>query len=130
MTDDENPGPNRLATGTSVLTLSGELDYDRGDEVSAQVDSAFAARPPVLVVDLSRVTFADSFALRLLIIAHRRMRTGGGLLVLAGPLTEAVSRLLEATATDRYFTLAPDLPEAERMAAAFRSPPATDTGPA
>ncbi|MFD9687200.1 STAS domain-containing protein [Kitasatospora sp. NPDC059146] len=120
---------HRNTPGMAVLALSGELDYDRGAELSEQLDAAVAARPPVLAVELAEVTFADSFALRLLVLADRRMRSEGGLLLLVGPLTSAVSRLLEVTATDRHFTLAPDPREAARMAAAFRRPPTTGTGP-
>ncbi|MEU5384816.1 STAS domain-containing protein [Kitasatospora cineracea] len=130
MTDDSGAAPDPFPAEVAVLVLSGELDYDRGAELSERMDAALAARPPVLAVDLSAVSFADSFALRVLVLANRRMRAEGGLFMLVGPLNVAVARLLEATATDRYFSLAPDLTAAARTAAAALRPPATGTGSA
>ncbi|MEU6974189.1 STAS domain-containing protein [Kitasatospora aureofaciens] len=116
MTDDTRPASPRSSEGMSVLTLHGELDYSHGEQLSATVDAALAAAPAVLAVDLSDVTFADSFALRVLVLAHQRMRTAGGSLILVGPLTIAVQRLLEATATDKHFTIAQDMAAAEAVA--------------
>ncbi|MFF2348652.1 STAS domain-containing protein [Kitasatospora sp. NPDC058115] len=117
MTDDTSPvrppGPGR----TSVLRLSGELDYDTGRELTACLDAAVAERPAVLAVDLSEVTFADSFALRVLVLAHLRLQEAGGAMVLVGQLAPSVRRLLEITATDRHFTLADSVTAAERAVA-------------
>ncbi|MFB6893225.1 STAS domain-containing protein [Kitasatospora sp. NPDC056327] len=112
MTDDTSParppGPGR----TAVLRLSGDLDYDTGQELTESLDAALADRPDVLAVDLSAVTFADSFALRLLVLAHRRLEESGGAMVLVGPLATPVRRLLEITATDGHFTIADSVAEA------------------
>lgn len=58
------------------------------------LDAEVAAGPLLLVVDLSRLTFMDSWALHTILKAWRQLRDAGGALALAGP-TGAVRRILE-----------------------------------
>lgn len=84
--------------GVQVLTLSGELDLDTVDEIVPALEAALAEAPAALVVDLSRVTFADSSALNLLLRTHARTS-----LHLGGPLHSAVQRMFEVTGVTGVF---------------------------
>lgn len=59
---------------TRVVVLRGELDISTLDEATALIEAAEADAPPVLVVDLSALTFVDSSGVRLVLLADRRAR--------------------------------------------------------
>jgi len=59
-----------------------------------------AARPPLLVVDLSRLTFVDSWALHVILAARRDLGAAGRALALAVP-AGAVRMVLELTGAGR-----------------------------
>jgi stage II sporulation protein AA (anti-sigma F factor antagonist) len=82
-------GPARL------VTLAGEADITARhlhDALAAEV----TASPLLLVVDLSKLTFMDSWALQVILKAGQSLRRAGGRLVLAGP-SGGVRRILELT---------------------------------
>jgi len=67
-----------------VLSLAGEADMtatDLRDALAAQL----AARPRLLLVDVSALTFIDSGATQMIIAAHRVARHEGGTLALIRP---------------------------------------------
>lgn len=108
MIDDAPPASNgpgdRLAiTGTSgphpVLALVGELDAYTGPALS----QALAAAGDV-TLDLSGVTFVDSSALRILVLAHQQRAEHGARLRLQAP-SDAVRRLLDVSGLDRLFAI-------------------------
>ena len=73
-----------------VVEVVGELDLATSEELGTLLDST-AARP-VVVVDLSRVSFIDSTTLSLLISARDRLRSEGSScrLVICTPIVERV----------------------------------------
>jgi anti-anti-sigma factor len=77
---------HRLADGTVVVDVRGELDLASTatlrDELSAQVT---AMRPPLVMVDLGLVTFMDSTALSALISVQRSARSVGASLRVVNP---------------------------------------------
>ena len=85
-------GPFRL------VELSGEADMT-SRHLKDVLDAEVAARPLLLVVDLSRLTFMDSWAMHTILSAARSLRGAGGTLTLAGPSGE-VRRVLELTGAD------------------------------
>ncbi|MFJ4675438.1 MULTISPECIES: STAS domain-containing protein [unclassified Kitasatospora] len=123
---DHTPGPPE----PTVLHLSGDLDHDSERELAEAVDAAVTRSTGALVLDVSAVTFADSSALRTLVLTQQRTEAAGGALVLLGPLAPVVRRLLEITSTDGYFTVAESLPQAREAAAALlrRHPHGTGAG--
>ncbi|WP_158585338.1 STAS domain-containing protein [Kitasatospora sp. SolWspMP-SS2h] len=124
---DHTPGPPE----PTVLHLSGDLDHDSERELAEAVDAAVTRSTGALVLDVSAVTFADSSALRTLVLTQQRTEAAGGVLVLLGPLAPVVRRLLEITSTDGYFTVAESLPQAREAAAAAllrRRPHGTEAG--
>ncbi|MEI5011017.1 STAS domain-containing protein [Streptomyces sp. NPDC087659] len=89
-----------------VVQVSGECDADEAGALARTLAAPFDGTALGVVVDLSRVTFADSSFLHTLIEAHRRHLAAGLPLVLAQPHS-AVQRLLDLTDTARHFTVAP-----------------------
>jgi anti-anti-sigma factor len=63
--------------GTAEVVLSGELDIATLDEAERRVQAAEAAGPPLLVIDLSSLTFVDSSGVRLALLADERARAAG-----------------------------------------------------
>ena len=118
----------RLANGTPVLVLAGELDLYRAPEIehalaqateakrdgdrhgqtcgAPSADDASTSNKGVrpIAVDLRSVTFLDSTTLALLLDASQRQRARGGeLLILVGPQTPTTA--FEVTGFDRLLTI-------------------------
>ena len=91
------------ADGTVVVRLEGELDLAASGSLRAHVDAA-AGSP--LVLDLERVTFVDSSAVRDLVRARLDAAARGDRFVLAA-VPPVVMRILELTQTSRLFDIAP-----------------------
>jgi len=63
--------------GVAEVVLCGELDIATLDDAERQVEAAAAAAPPLLVIDLSGLTFVDSSGVRLVLLADDRARSAG-----------------------------------------------------
>jgi anti-anti-sigma factor len=90
------------AGGAVVVRLEGELDLAASGSLRAHVDAA-AGSP--LVLDLGRVTFVDSSAVRDLVRARLDVAARGDRLVLAA-VPPVVMRILELTRTATLFDVA------------------------
>jgi anti-sigma B factor antagonist len=86
-------GPFRL------VELVGEADLTCR-QLKDVLDAEVASRPPLLVVDMSRLTFIDSWALHVILSAWRELQAAGCVLALASP-SERVQRVLELAGVDR-----------------------------
>ncbi|GAB7148638.1 STAS domain-containing protein [Mycobacterium riyadhense] len=53
-----------------VLTVSGEVDMLTAPRLDAAIHTALAAKPPTLIVDLSKVEFLASAGISVLVAAH------------------------------------------------------------
>ncbi|WP_432075270.1 STAS domain-containing protein [Streptomyces wuyuanensis] len=89
-----------------VVQVSGECDADEAGTLARTLAAPFDGTVLGVVVDLSRVTFADSAFLHTLIEAHRCHLAADVPFVLAEPHF-TVRRLLDLTDTARFFTVAP-----------------------
>jgi anti-sigma B factor antagonist len=100
------PAPHGLAIETDqqgdqvVVRVKGELDLSTTPQLSAALDDAATATPSTVVLDLGGVSFIDSSALRVLVMAGRSLADGGRTLQI-GPRSEMVARLLTMTSLDR-----------------------------
>ncbi|WP_329519099.1 STAS domain-containing protein [Spirillospora sp. NBC_01491] len=96
-----------------ILYLNGELDCAQAETVRAMVDETLGRpRPdgpgrPRIALDLSGVSFCDSYGLSVLVYAAKRVRSRGGVLLLAGASSQ-VRALIERCGLQRLLTLAPD----------------------
>ncbi|MFD3699669.1 STAS domain-containing protein [Streptomyces sp. NPDC058646] len=86
--------------GVRVIVCAGEFDQDTLPPLKAATTEA-AADPALhrIVLDVSRVAFADSAMLNLMLMLLR-----SGRLVLAGPIPVQLDRLLEITQCRPLFT--------------------------
>ena len=66
-----------LPAGSAEVVLRGELDIATLDDARRQIEAVEAGAPPVLVLDLSRLTFVDSSGVRLALLADDRARAEG-----------------------------------------------------
>jgi anti-sigma B factor antagonist len=91
----------------ALVTLHGELDMARVDEVEAELGRVEATRPARLVLDLRSLTFLDSSGLRVVVMAGNRARRDGlSLTVVRGP--EQVHHVFEITGMDRQLPIVDD----------------------
>ena len=65
------------ADDTLEVVLEGELDIATVDDVQRRVAAAERQAPPLLVIDLSSLTFVDSSGVRILLLADDRARADG-----------------------------------------------------
>lgn len=87
------------AEGQSRLVeLAGEADIT-SLRLKDALDAEVAAGPLLVVLELSRLTFMDSWALHTILGAARTLRGSGGTLALAAP-SDAVRRMLELSGAD------------------------------
>ena len=91
-----------VAAGESgpLLSLSGEADVTTAAELSEALTAQLAGGTRHLRVDLSGLRFADSSAIRALVLAGRTLKQRGGALELANP-QPVVARALSLLGVDR-----------------------------
>jgi anti-anti-sigma factor len=86
-----------------VLDVAGDVDIVTAPQVQAAVEHALAGRPPVLVLDLTGVTFLSSAGLSVLVAA--RSTAGADTRVRVVAASGVVRRPLELTGLDVVFAL-------------------------
>lgn len=86
-----------------TVELSGDIDIAIKEELRARLDAA-AAQSDSVDIDLSKVHYADSTALGLIIGLRKRLRERGGEVRLVAP-SERVRKLLNYAGLDRAFTI-------------------------
>jgi anti-sigma B factor antagonist len=98
--------PSRESSGApyTLVELTGEADATNLQQLREALESEVAARPRMLIVDLSGLNFMDSSALRVLLHASRELDREGGVLGLAGP-HGSVARVLRFTRADQLVPL-------------------------
>jgi anti-sigma B factor antagonist len=93
--------------GLVRLLLRGELDLSTVTKVQDALQRVEAEPPPVIVLDLSKLTFLDSTGLRCLVTADQRARDAGRRLVIVrGP--DAVQRVFEITRLEERLEMVDD----------------------
>jgi anti-sigma B factor antagonist len=108
----------------SVLRLHGELDASNADRLRRAVSSALERHPPIIVVDLSGLSFTDCAGLSVLVWAHKLLAGRRHELLIIGA-NPAVQRLLHLTELDTYLHLS--TPDAAMTTP--RQAPGSDNGP-
>jgi anti-sigma B factor antagonist len=94
----------RVDATTHVVTVEGEVDIFTAPELKERIAAAIDAGGEVVVVDLAGTTFIDSSSLGVLISAHRRLRGGGGRLIVACDV-RAVINTFKITGLDTVLEL-------------------------
>lgn len=88
LTEHEN------AARVCVVRVQGEIDMITATELGMALESVIHRGCTNLVLDLEKVTYADSSALRLIVVINRLLEPKGGRLVLAGA-SRNVTRIIE-----------------------------------
>ena len=86
-----------------MVELAGDVDIAVKDELRARLDAA-AEQADTIDIDLSKVNYADSTALGLLIALQNRLRQRGGTVRLVAP-SERMRRLLNYAGLERSFPI-------------------------
>lgn len=102
-----------------VLTLSGELDISRTEELDEMAASAVSHQGINVIVDLSAVTFMDSSALRWLLRLQDRIGEVQGRLRVIAPSGGSLVRLLSLTGLEDRFAVFPTRTAAEEEPSGF-----------
>ena len=93
--------------GLIHLALKGELDLSTVGKVQEELRRVEASGPPVLVLDLSKLTFLDSTGLRCLVTADERGREAGRRVVIVrGP--DPVQRVFAITRLEERLDMVDD----------------------
>jgi anti-anti-sigma factor len=88
-----------------VLSFRGELDLARTGSLRKAIDQSLAAgRRPYLALDLTEVSFCDSYGLSVLVYAAKKVRERGGTLLLTG-VSRQVRMLIERCGLQGLITL-------------------------
>ncbi|MFB6591670.1 STAS domain-containing protein [Streptomyces diastaticus] len=90
-----------------VIGVHGDVDLHTAPALDAALARALREAAPRTVVDLSGTSFADSSILGSLLRALRDHRERERRLIIAGPMSDLVSRLFEVTGTLAAFETAP-----------------------
>jgi anti-sigma B factor antagonist len=86
-----------------TVELTGDVDIAVKDELRARLDAA-AEQADTVDIDLSKVDYADSTALGLIIALQNRLRERGGTVRLVAP-SERVRKLLKYAGLERAFEI-------------------------
>lgn len=86
-----------------MVELAGDVDIAVKDELRARLDAA-AEQADTIDIDLSKVNYADSTALGLIIALQKRLRQRGGTVRLVAP-SERMRKLLNYAGLERSFEI-------------------------
>ena len=89
---------------SSRVSLAGEVDLSRFEEIDQALAEAEASAPATLEIDVSEVSFMDSQGLRLLLRARERAAAKDRRLTLVDP-SPAVRHLLELSGLNDEFDI-------------------------
>ncbi len=93
--------------GLAKIVLRGELDLSTVGKVQDALQNVETDAPPVIVLDLAKLTFLDSTGLRCLVTADQRAREAGRRLVIVrGP--DAVQRVFAITRLEERLEIVDD----------------------
>jgi len=87
-----------------TLTLAGEIDLSTSHLLVDAIDRAVAEGASIVVLDFAEVGFVNSTGLGAMVAATKRLRNGGGDLVLRH-FRGIPATALATTGLDRFFTI-------------------------
>jgi anti-sigma B factor antagonist len=96
--------------GVAVVSVGGEIDLSTAPAFEAVIAEALEEDPPVLVIDLSEVTFMASVGLR--ILAATQEKVGKSIQIAVVADNAAATRPMQLTGLDNLISLYPTVDEA------------------
>jgi anti-sigma B factor antagonist len=100
----------RRREGVAVVTIGGEIDLSTAPAFEAAIAGALDDGPPVLVIELSEVSFMASVGLRILAATHEKVSKSAQVAIVAN--NPATSRPMQLTGLDKVMALYPTLDDA------------------
>lgn len=89
---------------TGLITLEGEIDLSTSHLLVDAIEAAIDAGATTVVLDFAAVAFVNSTGLGAMVAATKRLREGGGDLVLRH-FSGMPASALATTGLDRFFTI-------------------------
>lgn len=106
MIQGDQPSRRHLSTyrvqGSTILELHGEIDIAATIAITPLLDAATSRPEPLVVLDLTQITFLDCSGLSLLCRVHRRVASRHGDLKLVCPHRQTLRLLRLARLTDVF----------------------------
>ena len=99
-----------------VIVLAGEADLTCAEQLDAVIAGQLAGVTRQLTIDVSRLRFADSAAIRTLLLAARTLTERGGRLVLLDP-QRSVARMLALLGADQMMAVRGKAPTRQQLEA-------------
>ncbi len=96
--------PLTITISADVLVLVGEIDLATSHLLVEAIDGAINRGEQMVILDFSKVTFVNSTGLGAMVAATKRLRGGGGDLVLRS-FRGIPASALATTGLDRFFTI-------------------------
>jgi anti-sigma B factor antagonist len=96
--------------GVAVVTIGGEIDLSTAPAFEAAIAGALDRDPPVLVIELSQVSFMASVGLRILADTQEKVSKSAQVAIVASNL--ATSRPMQLTGLDKVMSMYPTLDDA------------------
>jgi anti-anti-sigma factor len=94
----------------AVLTLAGSMSFDDGPTLDTHVARLLEAKPSLVAVDLSGLTFVSSVGIAALVSLHRAVHAYGGSTRLVAP----TARVFDVLDKSRIIEFMPVFPSVER----------------
>ncbi|MBL8745607.1 MAG: STAS domain-containing protein [Phycisphaerae bacterium] len=82
--------------GGAVLTIAGAVSYDDARTLETEIAQVVEAKPGVVAVDLSGLSFISSVGIAALVTLHRGLHATGGAARIVGPSTNVFGVLEKA----------------------------------
>jgi anti-sigma B factor antagonist len=96
--------------GVAVVSIGGEIDLSTAPAFEAAIMGALDDDPPVLVIELSEVSFMASVGLRILAATQEKVSESVQVAIVAN--NPATSRPMQLTGLDKVLSLYPTLDDA------------------
>ena len=96
--------------GVAVVSVGGEIDLSTAPAFEAAIAGALDDDPPVLVIELSDVSFLASIGLRILAATHEKVSKSAQVAIVAN--NPATNRPMQLTGLDKVMSMYPTLDEA------------------
>ncbi|HSD23278.1 MAG TPA: STAS domain-containing protein [Solirubrobacterales bacterium] len=93
---------------SALIRIRGDLDLQVVDQVTEALTQVESARPELLVIDLSRLSFMDSSGMGVVAAAHARSLEAGRRFAIVRP-PGGVRQAFDRTRLDEVMTITDDL---------------------
>lgn len=100
-----------LREGRSVITATGDIAIESAEELSHAIEQEIEAGHPVIILDLTGVSFIDSSGISAIVANVPRLKGKSAKLLLAG-CNDAIRKVFELVGFQKHFPMLATLEEA------------------